>query len=46
MRPVRASKRRSPLLNELPDDWQRPPYVRDVLVATYTGLAGVQPAIR
>ena len=29
------------VLNELPDDWQRPPYVRDVLVATYTGLAGV-----
>jgi len=29
------------VLHELPDDWRRPPYVRDVLVATYTGLAGV-----
>lgn len=29
------------VLNGLPDDWNRPPYVRDVFVATYRGLAEV-----
>jgi serine/threonine protein kinase len=29
------------VLNKLPSDWPRPPYVRDVLVATFTELADV-----
>ena len=29
------------VLDALPDDWRRPPYVRDVFVATYTDLAEV-----
>ncbi len=28
-------------MDQLPDDWQRPPYVRDVLAATYLDLAHV-----
>ncbi len=30
------------VLNKLPDDWDRPPYVRDVFVATYMDIANVQ----
>ena len=30
------------VLSRLPDDWQRPPYVRDVFVAIYMDLADVQ----
>ncbi len=29
------------VLHELPDDWRRPPYVRDVFVVIYSDLAGV-----
>ena len=29
------------ILDKLPDDWQRPPYVRDVFIASFTDLADV-----